>query len=729
MTGNPPEKGYRFGWFKGVYTPSVLTIFGVVMYLRFGWVLGNVGLTQTIMMVLIANLITFLTALSLSSLATNMKVSGGGAYFMISRSLGLEPGAAIGLPLFLAQALGVSFYIAGFAEAVTNIFPALPPVGVGVGTLLLLAFLAYTSADLALKSQFIIMAVIGLSLISFFAGSRVPPADPEQITQIPASLGFWAVFAVFFPAVTGIEAGISMSGDLKNPAKALPAGTIAAVISGFLVYLAIPVFLASRVSDNALLLTESMIMRDVARYGNLVVLGVWGASLSSAMGALLGAPRTLQALARDGVAPRFLGKGFGSGNDPRIATALVFLIALVGVLAGDLNLIAPVLSMFFLTSYGFLNFSAGMETLIGSPSWRPQFRVWWILSILGSVLCAAAMLMINAGASMIAALVCGSIYFLVKRRRVKARWGDMRSGILMLLARYALYKLAEKEPDERSWKPNLLVLSGPPTQRWHLVDLARSISGDSSLMTVAMVMPEEYSDQKILAAQELLQRHLQRQMIPAMVKTVTARDPFEGGRNLIRTYGFGPLVPNTILLGETRDESRLVEYAGLVLQARSRNRNVVIVREPGADQDRPSDNRIDVWWRGRGSNAGFMLALAHLIRKCPDWKGADLRINMVAGSEAERKGMELHLAEFVRNSRLNAGVRLIISSGRTPMEMIRSSSTDAKLVIMGLRLPDPEESAESYSNYYRNLMLNLEGLPLTALALANEKVDFQGIFS
>jgi amino acid transporter len=723
-----PGKGYGFGWFKGVYTPSVLTIFGVVMYLRFGWVLGNVGLTRTILIVLAANLITLLTGFSLSALATNMKVAGGGAYFMISRSLGLEPGAAIGLPLFLAQALGVSFYIAGFSEAVTSVFPMLSPVVVGVATLLLLSVLAYTSADLALKSQFIIMTAIGLSLISFFAGSHLPSPDPSSLTQVPVRLGFWAVFAVFFPAVTGIKAGIAMSGDLKNPAKALPVGTLAAVISGLLVYLAIPVFLNSRISDTSLLLTRPLIMQDVARYGNLVLLGVWGASLSSAMGALLGAPRTLQALARDGVAPRFLGRGFGKGNDPRLATALVFCIALVGILAGDLNLIAPVLSMFFLTSYGFLNFSAGMETIIASPSWRPQFRVWWGLSLLGSLMCAMAMLMINAGATIIAALVCGSIYFLVKRRRVKARWGDMRYGLLMLLTRYSLYKLTEKEADERSWKPNLLVLSGPPTQRFYLVDLAEAISQDTCLVTLAMVLPEGSSDERVRAAETSLRDYLKRERIHSLVKTVVAGDPFEGGRNLINTYGFGPLVPNTILIGETEDKTRFVEYARFIIQAAKRQRNLVIVREGQAPSESVTDERIDVWWRGKGSNAGFMLALSHLIRKSPDWKNARLMINMVFQSDKEREGVEKHLDAFLQSSRLNAGYRLVRSTSGNPLHTIRESSGDARLVLIGLRAPEPDENAETYSGYYEGLLKGTEGLPTTALVLASEKVDFHGIF-
>lgn len=723
-----PPGGYGFGWFKGVYTPSVLTIFGVVMYLRFGWVLWNVGITRTILIVVFANMITMLTALSLSALATNMKVGGGGAYFMISRSLGLEPGAAIGLPLFFAQALGVSFYIAGFTESLVNVFPSLPPAPVSVGTLVLLSVLAYTSANIALKSQFFIMAIIALSLVSFFTGHPVVDPAAGEAAGIPVRLGFWAVFAVFFPAVTGIEAGIAMSGDLKNPARSLPLGTLSAVATGLLVYLAIPFFLQNRVPEDTLLATRPLIMRDAARFGELIILGVWGASLSSALGSLLGAPRTLQALARDGVAPRFLGKGFGPGNDPRIATAIVFTIALTGVLAGGLNLLAPILSMFFLTSYGFLNFSAGVEFIVGSPSWRPQFRVWWPLPILGAGACAVAMLMIDSGATIIALMVCGSIYFALKRRKMNARWGDLRYGMLMLLARYSVFKLAEKGTDARSWKPNILVLSGPPTQRWYLVDLAEAISQNTCLVTVAMVLPADFPDERVLSAQAALRDYLQRQRVQTLVKTVIAGDPFEGGRDLINTYGFGPLVPNTILIGETQEPTHFLDYTNLILQAARRRRNLVIVREGLSSRAEQTAGRIDVWWRGRGGNSGLMLALAHLLSRGPVWKGVMISINIVVQREEERVGMERHMKAFIRNSRLNACFRLLTDNGRGPLEVIRTTSPDARMVLIGLRRPEQEEGAEAYSRYYERLLAETAGLPLTALVLASETVDFQSIF-
>lgn len=476
MTENKGNQGYQFGTFKGVFTPSILTILGVIMYLRFGWVIGNVGLIPTLIIVTISTSITFITALSVSALATNMKVRGGGAYYIISRSLGLEAGAAIGLPLYLAQALGISFYLVGFAESVVQFVPWLSIKQIGFMTLLVMSAVALKSADLALKTQYFILVLIVLSLVSFFMGTgeNIAPLPPD--TPVPSRESFWAVFAVFFPAVTGILSGLSMSGDLKKPERSIPWGTLAAVVLSYAIYMAIPIFFVQIVRDSDIFLTDALVMYRAARWGELILAGLWGAALSSAMGSLLGAPRTLQAVSRDGIFFRFAGRGFGENQEPRIAMGISFLIALAGIFAGDLNMIAPVLSMFFLTTYGLLNLSAGFGTLIGSPSWRPSFRIHWGVSFVGAFGCFAAMFMINAGATFIALFISMGVYMMVKKRRMKARWGDMKYGIIMLIVQLGLYKLAEKRPDEKSWRPNILVFSGSPKLRWYLIEIADALA-------------------------------------------------------------------------------------------------------------------------------------------------------------------------------------------------------------------------------------------------------------
>lgn len=745
MKMRPPRKtGYQFGTFHGVFLPSVLTILGVIMYLRLGWVLGNVGLTETLIIVSLATSITFVTGLSLAALATNMNVGGGGVYFIISRSLGLEPGAAIGLPLYLAQALGIAFYVSGFAESVVAVVPELDPKFVGVITLVTLGLLATVSADLALKSQVVILLIIVASLASFFAGKSPETTTLAIQEAVPAPLGFWVVFAVFFPAVTGIEAGIAMSGDLKRPARALPIGTISAVLTGLCVYLAIPIFLHRVIPDAGMLRADPLVMQRVARWGELVLAGIWAASLSSAMGSLLGAPRTLQALAGDRVVPSFLGRGYGRGNDPRIASAVSFGLALAAVLLGDLNLIAPLLSMFFLTSYGILNLSAGLEQLIANPSWRPTFRVPTVISLGGFALCLVVMLMVSPGATLMASLVSGAIYSIMKRRSLRARWGDMRLGLLMFGAQQILHRVANRKPDARTWCPNLLVFSGAPTTRWYLIELSQAISRDRNFVTLASIIPEaHWSPERAENLRVSIRDYLRQRDVHAFVRIVPGDDPLASAQDLIRAYGFGPLMPNTVLLGETEEAANVLEFARLVRLVAQTRKNLLILREaaspggtattvdgiPQVDVAPPEPaKRIDVWWRGRSKNMGFMLALVFLLRQNDRWRHTELVLKRIVESAEEEPGVTEELLSFVQGARLRARTEVLIQQGSSPFQVIRQSSADADFVVLGIRPPEADETLESYGAYYLWVLRETETLSATLLAMATEELDFLRIF-
>jgi amino acid transporter len=724
------KSGYQFGTIKGVFTPSILTILGVIMYLRLGWVIGNVGLIPTLIIVTLSSLITFFTALSISALATNMRVRGGGAYYIISRSLGIEIGAAIGLPLFLAQALGVSFYIVGFAESIVQIVPFVGMTTVSFITLIVLAVVAFKSADLALKTQYFILIFIALSLVSFFMGTggNVMPIAPG--TTMPGKENFWVVFAVFFPAVTGILSGVSMSGDLKKPEKAIPWGTLAAVACSYAIYMAIPIFFVRVVQDHRLFLVDSMLMYKVARWGALILAGLWGATLSSAMGSMLGAPRTLQAISRDGIVFRFLGRGFGKNQEPRIAMLLSFLIALAGILAGDLNVLAPVLSMFFLTAYGLLNLSAGFGRLIHSPSWRPKFRVHWGFSFAGAFGCFAAMLMISPGATFIALFVSLVVYALMKRRGLKARWGDMKYGIIMLMVQFGLYKLSSRKPDEKTWRPNILVLSGSPTSRWHLIEIANAISHGYGLLTVASVPPEKHiSAQRKENIERTISNYLQEREVKALVKVYPADDLMNGISSLIKGYGFGPVEPNTILLGETEEEKNLVPFVDLIKMIYEHRRNLIIIKESEEPADTKKVRRIDVWWGQKGNNAGLILALAHLLNTSPSWPHSKLILKTIIFSEDDRANTQKGLLKFVDEVRLEAEVEVILGNVSDIFETIRDHSQNADFVFVGLRPPTPEETNEEYGLYFKGIIRKTYGMPPVAYVLSSEAVDFQKIFS
>ncbi|MEM9927845.1 MAG: amino acid permease, partial [Cyanobacteria bacterium P01_D01_bin.50] len=460
-------KSKGLGTFGGVYTPSILTILGVIMYLRFGWVVGNVGLVGSLIIVTLATSITFLTSLSVCAIATDKVVRVGGAYYMISRCLGIEVGGAVGISLYFAQALSIALYTIGFAESVVQSFGNLNQTYVALITTILVAVLALTSAQVAVKAQYIIMGAIVLSLVSLAFGGAMPDVTP-QAWDIPSDgKPFWEVFAVFFPAVTGIMSGVSMSGDLCKPSRAIPRGTLAAVVTGYLVYMILPLIIAMR-ADTATLIGVPLAMKMMSLWGPAILLGVWGATLSSALGSILAAPRVLQALARDRILPRWmsiLGRGSGENDEPRVGTWVTLGVAIAGVCIGDLNLIAPVLTMFFLSTYLVLNISASIEGLLKSPSFRPSFKVHWVLSLLGGIGCLGVMFLINPVATIVAAAIVLGIFFWLKQRELNTTWGDVRQGIWMALLRTGVFQISNVE-DPKNWRPNILVFSGSPNKRW-----------------------------------------------------------------------------------------------------------------------------------------------------------------------------------------------------------------------------------------------------------------------
>ncbi len=734
-TSEDQNQGYKFGTFKGVFVPSLLTILGVIMYMRFGWVLGNVGLFQTLLIVIISTSVTLLTGLSISTLATNMKVGGGGAYYIISRSLGVEVGTAIGLPLFFSQALGIAFYSIGFAESISTLFPIVPIKIAGVVTLVLLTMLVYFSAEIALKAQLFIFVLIIGSLISFFAGGKLNPIDITEV-QTVVKENFWVVFAVFFPAVTGILSGVSMSGDLKNPSRSLPLGTIGAISVSLLIYIAIPIFLIDKVNNRNLLITDPLVMRKVAYWGWIIIAALWGATLSSAIGTLLGAPRILQALAKDRVIPSIIGRGFGKGNDPRIATFISFLIGLAAIMAGDLNMIAPILSMFFLTTYGLLNLSAAFEGMIASPYWRPKFKIHWIFSLVGAFACFAIMFMINAGATFISFFFSASVYYIMKRRSLNARWGDTRYGIFMLLTQYAVFSLAKRKPDERTWLPNILVLSGSPSRRMHLIELADAILQRRGFLSVCTVLSKNIEtagrEEKMT---NTITEYLRKKNIQALIKVHMADTVYGGLNDIVRTYGFGPITPNTILLGKSVKDENIIEHIKLIKLIYEKRKNIIIIKENDETTTEllnktKKQKRIDIWWGRQHQNGGLMVAIGYMLSKNPEWSKTNIILKTIVDEEKEKDEAYKRLNAFVTTGRLEASTEILVRKPNSSVfDNIQEASQGADLVCIGMREANENETDAEYANYYTKLMQYTKKMPLTAIVLAAQDINFKRIFN
>lgn len=715
----PSTKG-GLGTFGGVFTPSILTILGVIMYLRFGWVVGNVGLIGTLIIVTVSTFITFLTALSIAAIATDQRVRIGGAYYMISRSLGIESGGAIGIPLYLAQALSVALYTVGFAESVVGVFPMLDFKLVGMVTTIAVAVLALISAKAAIRAQYFIMFGIVLSLLSLAFGSPIEQSNIEMWGAADRnSESFWTVFAVFFPAVTGIMAGVNMSGDLENPSKSIPRGTFAAIGVGYVIYMVLPILLANR-ADALTLINDPLIMRQLSYWGDAILIGVWGATLSSAMGSILGAPRVLQALARDGVLPksmRWLGRGEGEDDTPRLGTALTLAVALIAVYFGNLNIIAPVLTMFFLTTYGVLNVTAGIERLLGSPSFRPKFKVHWSLSLLGAVGCVAVMFLINWIATIVAFIFVVVIFIWLERRELESAWGDVRRGIWMAITRAGLMRLGD-DAEAKNWRPHPLVLSGAPTKRWHLIDFASSLTHNRGLMTIATVLSSlDITTERQENMEKNIRDFLAKRSIQGLVRVISAPDAFKGAERLVDAYGLGALVPNTVILGDSKNEEIRDEYCQMISTFYERRRNLLIVH----DQENGFGNRkkIDIWWGGLRGNGGLMIVLAYLLQSDRSWWDAEVNLKMVVDTKDAAVDAQRNISKIADKIRTGANAKVMVSNGRSFDEILHETSQDADLIFMGMAEP-----GDDFPAYYEKVQQRLKGLPTTILVLAGEEISF-----
>ncbi len=704
--GSVAPSSEKFGTFLGVYTPSVLTILGLIMYLRFGWVVGNVGLGITILIVLLASAITFITALSASAVSTNMQVGVGGEYFMISRSLGLELGGAIGIPLFLCRTLSITFYSYGLSESLLAFWPAdwgvIPPhteMALAAAIIVVITLIAGKSAGLALRLQIPIMIAVGLSLVALIIGALSGGFQaPEMVpTYRTAPLGFWYVFAIFFPAVTGFTAGIGMSGDLQDPRRSIPRGTLWAVATGTLVYLCIPVLLAvtARVS-GAELAEPGVVWVKVAVLGAwLVFPGLWGAILSSAFGSVLGGPRVLQALANDGLAPAIFARLSRTGQ-PLIATLMSGVIALAAVGLGDLNSVARFVTILFLTLYVMINLSAALEKLVGDPSYRPTITVPWYVSILGSLGAIVVMFLISPQACVIAISLELLLYAYLRRRSMRNRWGDVRAGFWMALARFALLQLKRHSSAARNWRPNILLFAGDPNKRISLVRLACWFNQNRGVVTVCRLITGDLEENapRVEEARQEMDRDLEQEGLVAFGEVNVVKEFERGVVDVAQANGIAGLQSNTVMFGWSRQPERLQSQLRMMRTLSALGFSTVIARinwahEPGQQK------RIDLWWGGLQNNGDLMLLLAYLLTLNHQWNDAKIFVRSIARSEEERQKQLAALAELIPGTRIQAESEVILLGEKeTIPELIRDHSRTADVVFLGLREPEPGAEAD-----------------------------------
>ena len=693
----------KFGTFAGVFTPSILTILGVIMYMRLGWVVGQSGLIYALVIVLLAHLISVTTGLSISSIATDKKIKTGGIYYILSRSLGLPIGGSIGITLFIGTALSISLYLIGFSESFLGLEAIRDFTGLEQNTngfrimatvaILVLVLIAFISTSVAIKTQFYIMGAILLSLISIVVGFWVHPSvAPEQITMTPFDdeISLEMVFAVFFPAVTGFTAGVAMSGDLKDPRKSIVWGTLLAIGTGFFIYVALTVCFAIFV-DRELLLTDYNFLMTIAWFSPLVLAGIWGATLSSALGGILGGPRIMQAISGDRITPRIFAKGYGPNKEPRNALLLIFLIAEGGILIGELDVIAGIVTMFYLVAYGFINLAFFLESW-ASIDFRPSFKVNKINGLIGFIAAFGIMFQIDMLSMFAALIIMGALFFFLQRKQLRSEYGDVWLSVYSSLVKNVLKRMDTRIIEQRNWHPNILLFSGKLKTRPYLTEFGKNLVGRHGVLSNFELI--ESPDTKVLFPKAEQSQSSGTSDPRIFIRRKTVKDLYEGVETIAAVYGFSGFEPNTVLMGwgrHTRDPQRFVQMLETLYNL---DLNVLLL-----DYDKKKEfgnyKTIDIWWRDASNQGNLALSLCKHILLSDAWRNATIRLMIVNSLSDQHAPIYQEAKELLDHLRIKANVKVISNhlEQKPFYDIVLAESYMTDLVISGIPEIKPGEEA------------------------------------
>ena len=633
------EKIKKFGMMAGVFTPTFLTVLGVIMYIRHPWVVGNAGVAGTLLIIVVAVGITLSTALSLSSITTNIRIGSGGAFSLISQSLGLEIGGAIGIPFFFSQAIAVAMYIFGFREGLQSILPEFSPLLLDIFIFVLVLTIAFISTSFAFKIQYVIMAIIILSLGSIVGGLFITELNYDFVWfgSYPGSKennfggsSFWLVFAVFFPAVTGVMAGANMSGDLENPRKSIPRGTISAVLMSTLVYIAL-VFVAALLATPKELVENYNVFIDKAYYAPIVLAGLLGATLSSALGSFVGAPRILLALGEKSILPKseFLSKTNKKG-EPFNAMIITAVIVLIGLSLRDLNTIAPLITMFFMITYSMVNVVALIEQSLALPSFRPTLKIPIVVPLIGAFGSLTVMFIINAAIALLSLILIVFFYYYLVKKKLKSDAGDSRSGLFTALAEWATKKTTELSPtrEVRSWRPDLLIPVTAPKEIRRSFKLIESIVAPKGSIKFLAVrnLDKDIEDKLINFLPEVIQR-LKSKNIATSYTYVSGNDFVESIKISMQSLNAAFFKPNTVFLSVSGDGKFYENYKNIIKIAKQ-NSYGILLYVPFENVGLSLEKDITLWlkdfssaWKTNFdiSNNDLSVLIALLLQK--NWNG------------------------------------------------------------------------------------------------------------
>jgi amino acid transporter len=706
-----------------VFLTALSTILGAILFLRFGWAVGQVGFWGVIGIIVLGHAVTIPTAFAVAEIATNQRVQGGGAYYIISRSFGLNIGGAIGITLYLSQAISVAFYVIAFGEAfepvitwVHNNYGLIIPDRrwISIPTMVILSILILTKgANFGMKALYVVVAILLTSIAMFFLGdSPIKPTEINFNATIPDHLNFFFVFTIIFPAFTGLAAGLGLSGDLKDPKKSIPRGTLWATVVGMIVYVAIAYKFAISATPEDMV-SDQLIMSKIALWGPIIPIGLAAAAMSSALGSIMVAPRTLQAIGFDDIFPQksinqWFAKGKKKDNEPVNGSIITIIIAFFFVIIGDVNFVAQIISMFFMVTYGAICLISFLEHFAADPAYRPTFRSNWYVSLLGALFSFWLMFKMNAPYAAFSVLIMGIIYYAIMANNEENQGlNKLFRGVIFQLSRRLQIMLQRAGNEkEKSWRPFGVCISHDTFKRRSAFDVMRWISYKYGFGTYIHFIKGFLNEETTKESKDVLDRLIQLSagnksrvyldtiISPSYTSAIAQVVQLSGlsgkGNNLI-LFEFSRTDPGN--LKEITTNYNLVESAGF---------DICILNTSYKSFGYKSE--LHIWISPEDyRNANLMILLGYIILGHPDWKKGKIKIFALypeKSIEEKRK----QLLELIKTGRLPispSNISMVPFETGDRKNVIMKHSADADLTLIGFTsdaLENTDELSEGYND-------------------------------
>ena len=699
-----------------VFFTAISTILGAILFLRFGFAVGTLGFWGVILIILLGHMVTIPTALAISELATNKRVLGGGEYFIISRSFGLNIGATIGLALYLSQAISVAFYVIAFTEAfefffnwewgngvwqqLTGLESGIPrqiislPVMIGLAILIL-----KKGASLGVKALYFVVAILIISLTLFFLGSTEHATVSTfglANAQLRNSKDFFMVFAIIFPAFTGMTAGVGLSGDLKNPSKSIPLGTTLATIAGMIIYVFIVYKLALSASIEDLT-NNQLIMAKIALGGAVVVpLGLAASTISSALGSIMVAPRTLQALSNDKSLPimrlnNWLAKE--KNGEPVNASLVTSIIALVFVALGNVDAVAEIISMFFMITYGSICLISFLNHFGSSPSYRPSFKSKWIISLAGLISSAWVMFKFNSLYSIVAVILLIFLYLYIsyKNKERRGLQSIFTNAIFQMNRNIQVYlQKTGNTLNKEEWRPSAICISQDTFERQEVFRLLNWISYKYGFGTYLHLIQGYYSSSTVEQSEKEQGKIISFFEEPGnhvYIDTIISPSYTSAIAQAIQMPGVAGMENNMIIFDYNKKTNenldKVIDNFSLVNAGKF---DVGILASNGIIK-KLNNSQIHVWIKsGDTENANLMIMLSFIIQGHPDWKKSNIKIFEICRYDEKEKAKK-QLNQLLKTGRLpitEHNIEIIIQPDDiSPKKIINDHSPQVALTIIG----------------------------------------------